>query len=132
MRRKGDRRKRQLPPEEYIENRNPPASFGNSADGNDVMRSQADGIVIPETEADCVCLKVEPGHFRSFKNRSWIFTFAIAYPEKYSEHNLIMYATDTSARGSKLVHAAWIATDKQYDPRQPIRKSMFEGKMFRV
>jgi hypothetical protein len=130
MRIPGDRRTKQRPPDEIIERRDPPAAAANN--DNDVVGTTSAGV-IPVDEVDAVCTSMEKKPYDRYQQSRWVLTFAVAFPEKYSECDLVMYLHDYKGRipaGSRLHAAASIAAGG-LQPRQRITQSMFVGKMFR-
>src|SRR5262245_29203958 len=125
MRRNDDRRKRQLPDSEFIGKRNPPAELVKDAGDDEdptmaVVASQT--TIVTADIVDAVCIRIERHHFQLYKQMRWVFTFAIAYPERYSNVDLKMFVRHAgeACRSSKLYKIAAVANGGPLESRQRI------------
>jgi hypothetical protein len=124
----GDRRKHALPPDQFIEKRNPPAPGGNG----DAIGTVSAGIIPAET-VDAVCISVKLESFNRYGRKRWVLEFSVAYPEEFSGTVLKLFLQDYDGAlpvTSRLYQAASVATGS-LRPRQCLTKTAFLGRMFR-
>jgi hypothetical protein len=131
----GDRRRSKQTWDPSCERRDPAPPVENDTNtGDQAMAIAGDRIpIIASDFVDAVCIKIERHYFQMFKQPRWVFTFAVAYPERYSNLNLQMFIRDRpiACRSSKLYKSACLANGGPLRPRQQITDGMFLNRMFR-